>query len=197
MITAIIMAAGYSKRMKKDKLLLEYRGKTLAQQTLDKVLACGFSQIILVLREGKIPQLRQVNRVKVIENKNADKGMSESIKLGITYAEACEGYMFFTIDQPLLNTNMIHKLLEAFNQHKNNIIVPHYQGRRGSPVIFPEKFKQALMALEGDIGGKTIINNSLEEVHFVEMENARNLFDVDTQEDYEKILQWDGIENDF
>ncbi|AKL94593.1 metal dependent phosphohydrolase [Clostridium aceticum] len=192
MIAAIIMASGYSRRMKKDKLFLEYRGETLIQQTINKVLQCDFSQTILVARERKILQLGEESGIKVVENKNADRGISESIKLGLTYANGCEGYMFFTADQPFLSTSMIHKLLQCFRENKTYIIVPHYKGRRGNPVIFPQKFKQDLMTLQGDIGGKVIINKYLEEVRFVEIDDEKTLFDVDTQDDYEKILQVGG-----
>ncbi|AOY78343.1 molybdenum cofactor cytidylyltransferase [Clostridium formicaceticum] len=193
MISAIIMASGYSRRMKRDKLFLEYKGETLIQQTIDKVLQCDFSQIILVAREREILQLGRKSGISVVENKNADRGMSESIKLGVAYADDCDGYMFFTVDQPLLNTSIIHKLLQFFWQDKTYIVVPHYEGRRGSPVIFPKKFKQELMALEGDVGGKVIINKYLDEARFVEIDDEKSLFDVDTQEDYEKILQAGGI----
>lgn len=197
MITAIIMASGYSRRMKKNKLLLEYKGKMLIQQTIDMILKCDFSQIILVAREKEIIQLGKSSGLTVIENKKADRGISESIKLGVTYAGNRDGYMFFTADQPLLNVDIINKLLQSFCQDKAHIIVPHYAGRRGSPVIFPKKFKQDLLHLEGDVGGKIIINKYFEQVRFLEIDNEKSLFDVDTQEDYKKILEWDEAEDDF
>ncbi|MDF2614463.1 MAG: molybdenum cofactor cytidylyltransferase [Clostridia bacterium] len=196
MVSAIIMASGYSNRMGKDKLLLEYRGKTLLQQTLDTVLKCDFYQVILVIRQKEMLQLKNSNTLKVIENKKAYRGMSESIKLGLKYADACDGYMFLTIDQPLLGSTMVNKLLQSFDEDKNDIIVPRHMGKKGSPVIFPSRFKQELMSLEGDIGGKIIINKYLKQVRFVEIDDEKSLFDVDSQEDYQKILQWDGVEYD-
>lgn len=190
MISAIIMASGYSSRMKQNKLLLEYRGKTLIQHTVDIVSKCAFSQVILVVREKEMLQLQNTHKLKVIENKKAYKGISESIKLGLKYTDDCDGYMFFTTDQPLLSSNTVNKLLQSFYEDKNHIIVPRCMGKRGSPVIFPKKFKQELMDLDGDIGGKIVINKYLEQVRFVEMDDEANLFDVDTPEDYEKILQW-------
>lgn len=197
MISAIIMASGYSRRMKKNKLLLKYKGRTLIQQTIDMILKCDFSQIILVAREKEILQIGKNSGLTVIENKKADRGISESIKLGVTYAGDCDGYMFFTVDQPLLNASIINKLLQASYKDKSYIIVPHYAGRRGSPVIFPKKFKQDLLHLGGDIGGKIIINKYSKQVSFIEIDDEKSLFDVDTQEDYKKILEWDEAEDDF
>ncbi|WP_152804250.1 molybdenum cofactor cytidylyltransferase [Alkalibaculum sporogenes] len=192
MISAIIMASGFSKRMKKNKLFLEYKGKTLIQRTIDTVLECDFSQIILVARENKILELGEKSGLITVENKNAHLGISESIKLGLSYTDKCDGYIFFTVDQPLVNETIIKSLLHLFDESKKHIIVPKYKGIKGSPVIFPEKFKKDLMKLEGDIGGKVIIRKNFEQVRFLEIEDERIIFDIDTKEDYEKILDWDG-----
>ena len=189
MISAIIMASGFSRRMKKDKLLLEYKGKTLIEQTIDTAIQCDFSQIILVAREKEILELGKKRGLKVIKNENAEMGISQSIKLGLSHADECDGYIFFTADQPLLNSDIIKKLLEAFYKDKTHIIIPKYGERRGSPTIFPKKFKQDLMSLEGDIGGKVVINKYPEQVQSVEIDNEKYLLDVDTEEDYEKVLQ--------
>ena len=83
MISAIILASGYSRRMGKNKLLLKYRGKSLIEHTIDTILQCGFSEVILVGREEEIIEIGNRNGLKVIKNENADKGISESIKLGV------------------------------------------------------------------------------------------------------------------
>jgi molybdenum cofactor cytidylyltransferase len=190
------MASGYSRRMKRNKLLLGYKGKTMIERTLDTVLKSDFSQRILVAREKEILQLGKNSGFITIKNKHADKGISESIKLGIKSSNGCDGYMFFTVDQPLLAEKTINILIKVFYQDPSYIIVPQYKGRRGSPVVFPKKFKEDLLGLEGDIGGKIIINKSLNQVRFVEIDDEKSLFDVDTKEDYEKLLGWDGAEDD-
>lgn len=191
MITAIIMASGYSKRMGENKLLLNYKGKLLIEHTIDTVLQCDFLEVILVAREVKIIKIAKNKGLKVIKNENAVKGISESIKLGIRNADESEGYMFFTADQPLLDVDTIKVLLSEFKENKSYIFVPKYQGKRGSPVIFPEKFKKAFLELEGDVGGKTIINKHLDQVRFVSIKDHKKMFDIDTPEDYYQILEWE------
>lgn len=197
MISGIIMASGYSRRMNQNKLLLKYKGKTLIETILDTFLRIDFLEKILVTREEEILQLGKNNGFITIENKHADKGISESIKLGIQASNGCDGYMFFTVDQPLLDENIINKLMKVFHQDPSYIIVPRHKGRRGSPVVFPRKFKKDLLGLEGDTGGKSIINKYLSQVRFVEIDDEKSLFDVDTKEDYEKLLEWDGAAYDI
>jgi len=189
MISAIILAAGYSRRMGKNKLLLEYRGESLIQGTIDTILQCGFSEIILVGREEEVIEIGNNNGLVVIKNQNADKGISESIKLGVVHAKETDGYMFFTADQPFLDINIIKGLIREFIEDTSYIIVPQCDVRRGNPVIFPPSFKEDFLKLQGDIGGKTIINKNLDRVKFIEISDSWSLFDVDTHENYEFILK--------
>ena len=189
MISAIILASGYSKRMGDSKLLLKYKGKALIEHTIDTVMSCGFSQIILVAREEEIIEIGNRNNLEVTKNKNAIKGISESIKLGVMNTKNTDGYMFFTADQPFLDLDTIRMLHEKFTKNSAYIIVPTCAGKRGSPVIFPSSFKEDFFKLQGDVGGKTIINKNLDKVKFVEVQDSRKLFDIDTKESYEYILK--------
>ncbi|MCT4606081.1 MAG: molybdenum cofactor cytidylyltransferase [Marinisporobacter sp.] len=191
------MASGYSRRMNQNKLFLKYKGKTLIEIILDTLSKVDFSEKILVAREKEILQLGENSGFVTIENKHADKGMSESIKLGVKASNECDGYMFFTGDQPLLDENVVNRLMGIFYQNPGDIIVPQYKGRRGSPVVFSKKFRDDLLGLEGDTGGKVIINKYLSKVRFVEIDDEKSLFDVDTKEDYEKLLKWDGAAYDI
>jgi molybdenum cofactor cytidylyltransferase len=194
MVSAIILASGYSKRMGSNKLLLKYREKTLIELTIETVLQCGFSEVILVAREEEIIEIGNRNDLMVIKNEDAVKGISESIKLGVMHAAKTQGYMFFTADQPFLDVGTIKGLKNKFTESSTNIIIPRCDGKRGSPVIFPCSFKEDFLKLQGDVGGKVIINKNLDKVKFVEVQDSTKLFDVDTKENYEYILKLE--END-
>lgn len=189
MISAIILASGYSRRMGQNKLLLKYRGKSLIEHTIETILQCGFSEVILVGREGEIIEIGNRYGLKVIVNENAVKGISESIKLGVGNAKETDGFMFFMADQPFLDVDTVMELCNEFLENSNSIIIPRFQEKRGSPVTFPCIFKEEFLLLEGDVGGKVIINKNLDKVRFVEVWNADKLFDVDTNENYEYILK--------
>ena len=188
-ISAIILASGYSSRMGKNKLLLKYRGRSLIQHTIEIIQKCGFSEVILSAREEEIIEIGNRYVLKVIKNESAVKGISESIKLGVIQASDTDGYMFFTADQPFLDIDSIKELIHEFIESSNYIIVPRCDGRRGNPVIFPCSFKEDFLKLEGDVGGKIIINKNLDKVKFVEIGDSTKLFDIDTNENYEYILK--------
>lgn len=188
MVNAVIMASGYSTRMGKNKLMLPFKGKPIIEHVIDTIKECNFNEVILVGRENKVLDIGKKKNILTVLNTKAYKGQSQSIKLGILNTCASNGYMFFTGDQPLLDSYTINSLLNTFTQNNDYIIIPKYKDKVGSPTIFPKKFKNELLNLQGDVGGKAVINNHTNEILFVNLRNGFCLFDIDTSKDYEYIL---------
>lgn len=189
MINAIIMASGYGKRMGINKLLLKYKQKALIEYVIENVISCNFYNTILVSQYEEVLWLGEEKNMEVVHNYNSHKGQSESIKLGIINSPKADGYMFFTGDQPLMDVETINILMDSFNENCNLIIVPMYNKKRGNPVIFPRKYRDELLELKGDNGGRIVINNHLEDVKFLEVKNSWLLSDIDTEEDYERLIK--------
>ena len=188
MITAIVMASGFSKRMGLNKLLMKYNDKFLIEHTLEKISQCDFAEKIIVTQYEEIEKL--TDNFKVVINENAHKGQSESIKLGVKSSEKCDGYMFFVADQPLISQNDIEKLIKVFRENKDFIVIPKYKEKRGNPVIYPSLYKEEILRLEGDKGGKSIIKSS-NKIKYVEVEED-TLFDIDNKDDFNKLLMRKG-----
>ncbi|WP_238902285.1 molybdenum cofactor cytidylyltransferase [Clostridium sp. YIM B02506] len=187
MINCIVMASGYGSRIGTNKLLLEYRDKKLIEHIMDKILQINFYSRLVVAKDKEVLDIAGKRGFKVVENKNSILGQSESIKLGIENSPVAEGYMFFTGDQPLLSKLTIKKMIDAFKNNPQNIIIPRYKERKGSPVIFSSIFIDELKALKGDKGGREVIKRNKDSLVFVEVENEYELMDIDTWEDYEKL----------
>ncbi|WP_434293594.1 molybdenum cofactor cytidylyltransferase [Clostridium botulinum] len=188
MVSAVIMASGYSTRMRKNKLMLPFKGKPIIEHVIDAIKECNFNEIILVGKEKKVLDIAKRKNILTVLNTEAYKGQSQSIKLGILNISSSKGYMFFTGDQPLLNSYTINLLLNTFTENNDYIVIPKYKNKVGSPTIFPGKFKNELLNLQGDVGGKIVINNHINEILFVNLRNGYSLFDIDTPKDYEYIL---------
>ncbi len=188
---AVIMASGFSRRMGKNKLLLKHKGKTFIENTVDKVLECGFDKIILVTSHKEVEQIfesciRSSNDFLIVTNKNPASGLSESIKTGLKELREYDVCMFFTGDQPGLTQETIKRILDKAG--KNKIIIPKYTGKNGMPTVFGSDFFGELMKLEGDSGGKQIMNSYKESIEYVEINDPLEGFDIDTREDYEDFI---------
>src|SRR4051812_30983807 len=95
MVTAIVLAAGLSKRMGSiNKLLLQYKGKTIIETTLINILASKIDEVIVVTghEEEKVQAAIQHLPVTIIHNSDYAKGMTTSIQIGIKHAKE-SGYM--------------------------------------------------------------------------------------------------------
>lgn len=180
MISAIIMASGSADRMGQDKLQLLYKGETLLQRIMKTACACPFDRVVLVVSNEVLMTLDQSYPLQTVLNKKAHLGQSESIKSGLINAPNSQGYMFLTADQPLLDTETILLLMNQFKLNTDKIIVPSFRDKTGSPVIFPSCFKEELLVLQGDVGGRSIIRSHPEAVHPVEIHKEHVLIDVDT-----------------
>ena len=183
LISAIIMASGFSRRMGENKLLMKYNNKFLIEYTLDVISKCNFKDKLIVTQYEKIKEIGENLDFKVVKNKYPNRGISESIKLGIKNCEESEGYMFFVGDQPLLDKKDIEKLINVFNEDTSFIVIPKY--------IYPKKYKEDILNLEGDKGGKSIIKSS-DKIKYVDVcENT--LFDIDNIDDFNNLLKRETV----
>jgi molybdenum cofactor cytidylyltransferase len=185
-INAIILASGFSKRMGCDKLMLTYKGKLIIENLVDEILKVKFNEVILIYRDEAIKKLLEDKHTYPVQNKEPEKGMSQSIKLGVSNSSACDGYMFFVGDQINLKEELISKLIKCFEKDTSKIVVPLYNGERGNPVIFPVDFKEKLLQLSGDKGGRVIIDEFKERVCYINITDESLGIDVDTKEEYLK-----------
>lgn len=192
-ISAIIMASGFSSRMGVDKLQISFRGKPLLSYVLDLVSHINFKSKVIVYRDNSLLELIKKFPIKAIFNNGAAGGQSESIKRGIINSPDSLGYIFFTGDQPFLNINTVNLLLKAFENNPKKIIIPIYKQIQGNPVIFPSIFKEELLGLSGDVGGRSIIRNHPNDILKVAINEEAPLMDIDTLNDYYKLLTADKV----
>jgi len=188
MLSAILLAAGESKRMGKPKQLMPLGQSTILEQAIDNLLNSAVDEIIVVLGHGaeEIKKTIATKPVKIMVNPNYREGMSTSIIAGLILADPqAEAIMLALGDQPSVDSQTINHLIDEFYSHDKGIAVPTYQGRRGHPIIFAIKYKEKLLELEGDIGGREIIKNHPDDVLEVAVDSESVISDIDTRDDYQ------------
>ncbi|MCX5886098.1 MAG: nucleotidyltransferase family protein [Proteobacteria bacterium] len=188
MITGIILASGFSKRMARDKLLLEIGGMPVVERVVRAAKSSLLDDIILVYQNNRVKEIGKQYGVRTVYNDSAHEGQSAAVKLGVRESRPdTDAFMFLVGDQPFLDPATINTLIECHASNPKDIIIPVYDGKRGNPAIFPSIFRDDLLAIEGDIGGRVLIEKMGERVKLVAIENSIANIDIDTQEDYERI----------
>ena len=197
-ITAIILAAGLSKRLGRNKLLLPLGDGTVLRKTAKTVLASAVSEVILVTghEEAMVKQAVEGLDVRLTHNPRYAEGQSTSMIAGIEAAheEAC-AYLFVLGDQPLLTPGIVNEVISLFEESRPDALVaaPVFQGRRGNPALFSASLRDELLQTSGDAGGRGIIQRleteSPGKIVFLELPNDDIFLDIDTEEDYERMLR--------
>jgi len=191
-VTAVVLAAGSASRMGKDKLSLPFDQHTILERTLTNVKNAGFDEIIVVVKPGSdwIEKLSNTDYILVENHEHAD-GQSTSLKAGLMAVNSSiQGVMFVLGDQPEVTPYLYEKLIDQYKTSLKLITAPLYQGQRGNPTIFDRRTWQALLSLEGDKGGRFLFKQIEEyQVDYVETEDSSILADIDTLDDYHKLLQ--------
>ncbi len=189
-ITAIILAAGESRRMgKQNKLLLEVDGKALIRHVVDMVVDSHVDECIVVVgHEGASVQAALEGlEVSFVENPSYREGMSTSIHAGIIAAgEEAAGYMMCLSDMPAIEKGEYDQLLSAFRKKLLSdpaaIVVPRYNEQRGNPVLISAHFKSEILAHQGVMGCRSIVEKNPDHVYFHAMQTDHVLLDLDTPE---------------
>ena len=184
MISAILLAAGRSKRMKgENKLSKIINNKPLIQHSINNILESEIDELIIVLgyQEEIIKKLINSNKkIKIISNKNFESGMASSIKEGLKHLSKKTDYFFICLaDMPNINKQIYNNLIKLRKNHK--IIIPTYKNQRGNPVLFDKSMKELIMNIEGDAGAKKIINKNEDNIFFFETNNQSIIQDFNTQ----------------
>jgi len=186
-IGCIVLAAGESKRMGKPKLLLPLGQGTILEQTIDNFLNSRVNEVIVVVgdRAEEMINLIASRPVIVAVNPAYRNGMSTSIVTGLSLLnDETQAVMIALADQPFVDTQTINHLIEAFSADNKGIAIPVYRGRRGHPVIFATKYKEALLRLKGDTGGRQIIARHPDDVLEVAVNCKGITIDIDTENSY-------------
>jgi len=190
MIYGIILAAGEGKRMGKLKLTLPLGDKQLIEWVLQAVKLTPLDKYFLVVRpeDKDIIKIGKAWGAEIILNPDFRKGMSTSIKKALLKINTQEAEGFFLIlgDQPLITSKIINKLIKSFSPGKEEIVVPYFKDKRGNPVLFDICWKDELMAVTGDVGGRVLIKAHPEKVKRVNVSDETILFDIDQEKDYLK-----------
>ena len=186
-ISAILLAAGESKRMGKPKLLLPLGSGTILGKTADNLLSSQVDEVIVVLGAEAQEMKKAIagKPVKVVFNSNYRQGMSTSLIIGLKQVSArAQRVMVALCDQPLIEKKTYNRLIEeSFNSGKG-ITVPTYQAKRGNPIIFSTSYKDELMGLEGDVGGREILSRHRDDVLEVAVDSESIIININTMDEY-------------
>lgn len=192
-ISSIILAAGNSSRLNgESKQLLEFHGKTFLRRSAEIAVAANLHSTVVVLGANSENLRKEIDDlpVRIAVNEKWATGMSLSIKTGLAEfitEENLDAVVIMLCDQPLVTTETLDNLCEAFVRTGKPIAACEYENTVGVPALFSSEVFAELMNLHESDGAKKIIEKYEGKTVLVAAPEAA--LDVDTLEDYEKLKQ--------
>jgi len=191
MISAILLAAGESKRMvDENKLVKKYKNIPLIKHSVSNALNSSIDELLIVLGYQKevIEKIIEENKkIKFITNPNFESGIASSIKKGLeSLSKETEAFFICLGDMPNVNKEIYNQLINAsFSNKDKEIFVPYYQERQANPILFSKKMKNEIKKIEGDFGAKKIIANNKKKVFKLSIQEKGTITDFNNINDFE------------
>ncbi len=188
MISAILLAAGESRRMGSAKALLHYQGQTFIARICNAFVTAGVDELIVVLG-ARADELRQAlpthPKLRTVVNARYTLGQLSSLMVGIgTLSPESEAAIVNLVDHPMIETETIQTLISSFRAAPLPILIASYQGKRGHPVLFSSQIYGEILAAPLDQGAKVIVRKDPSRVREIPLDDPGILADIDTPEDY-------------
>jgi molybdenum cofactor cytidylyltransferase len=197
-IWGIILAAGESKRMKVQKLLLPFDGITMIEKVIENVINSKVDHTVVVLGSDNKEIMKVIGHlpVTICYNDNYRQGMFSSIKCGIkTLPHCCDAVLIFLGDQPMIPVEAINMVIKAYCNSNKSIVIPTFEQKRGHPLLIDKKYFEEIEKLDDQSGLRALAVKFPEDLLEVETGMSGILRDIDTKEEYESaineiLLKW-------
>jgi molybdenum cofactor cytidylyltransferase len=191
LVSAIVLAAGMSRRMGTLKQLAKIGDRTLLETTLRAVADSRIHETILVLGYQAEEIAKAVSlpaSTKIVTNDSYEKGMSTSIRSGLgAVSSDCSAALIVLADQPFIQTSILDALIQEYEASGAAILVPVYKGFRGNPVLIDRSLFPEMMQITGDIGCRSLFGLHPNDIRKVQVDDIGVLIDIDTAEDLSKL----------
>jgi molybdenum cofactor cytidylyltransferase len=189
MISAILLAAGKSKRLKgENKLIKNFKGKPLINHILRSLIKSKVNKIFIVVgyQNQKIKKIAYKNKkIIFVTNLNYKNGISSSINSGLKkISKKNIGFLIVHADMPLISKIILNTLCLALKSKNKEIFVPVYKKKAGNPLAFKYSMIKSFKKIKGDRGAKKLIRSNKSKVQLVKIKSKSILIDFDQLKDF-------------
>ncbi len=191
MICAIVLAAGRSRRMGAQKLLLPFGSKTVIAHIVDQFTASSVDEVYVVVGcQGKQVSHELSGRsVSIVNNSNYKSGMLSSVRCGLhAISQQCRAVLVVLGDQPSVTIKLIDQMLQNFTSTEKQILVPLYNGKRGHPIMFSAAYRKEILTHYDNVGLQGLLYAHKDDIFELSVTASGVLSDMDYPQDYQREL---------
>ncbi len=199
LISAVIAAAGFSRRMGRFKQLLPWGDSTVIATTAQNLAAAGATPVVCVVGHrgdevaAEVQAALQPNVLQIVYNRQYESGeMLSSFQAGVDFLQGSReagghGCLLSLSDQPHVPVDVIQAIIEQARRTPDRIVIPSHNFRRGHPIYLPRSLWPDLLVLGADETLRTLIVRYDHQITYVNVDTNAILRDMDTRSDYEAL----------
>lgn len=192
-ISALILAAGYSLRMGDFKPLMQIGSHSAIEHAIRTFQQVGISDIKVVagFRADELSKAVKPLGAEIVCNPNFAQGMYTSVQVGVRALESeVRAFFMLPVDIPLVSCTTVKKMLDCSRLNQYGIIYPVFNGMRGHPPLITTRYKDEILHGDAHEGLRGILELHQHEAYDIKVEDETVLLDMDTQEDYCRLLNY-------
>ena len=194
MVSAVVLAAGESRRMgKQNKLLLPIDSVPLIRSVAEQVIASCAAEVLVVCGYQEADTRLALSGLDVTfaHNPHYAHGLATSIQVGVQAAAAtATGFMICLGDLPNLRSSdynrIIHEFEAALGEDQHAIVRPFFADTPGHPVVFSAAHRTEILQSRNRPGCRNIMRLHPNHLSQMAWENDGVIRDIDTLQDYRR-----------
>ena len=200
-ICGVILAAGDSSRMGRDKALLPWPPASRDAPSRDTFLSNAIRlftphvDVVLVVAGKNAAQLAPIvyaSGASLLVNPDPGRGQFSSLQTGLqeVLGRGRDAAMVTLVDRPPVRPETVQTLLEVFAQavgHYKWAVVPEYQGKHGHPILVAREMIEAFLKAPDTSNARDVEHANRSHIEYLPLDDPWIAANVDTPEQYEAL----------
>ncbi len=200
-VGGVVLAAGRSRRMGRDKALLDADGRAFIARAVTCLAAGGADPVVVVVRDarGDPATAARAAGAGVVVNPDPDHpaqgGPVSSVRRALAALRTAfdghgvDGALVLPVDHPRVRAETVRHLIAAFAGEDRPVVVPAWQGRRGHPVLIGRAIFDELDDDGLAEGLRTVVRRHRSRRLIVPVDDPGVVDDLDTPADYRAVFE--------
>lgn len=188
-VAGILLAAGTSSRMGKNKMLFELNGESVLRGAARRALAGGLSPLVVVLGHEEDRARRELDGLpcQVVVNPDYEQGINSSLKTGVAAVPAeARATLVMLADMLYVSPEMIAGLIARYRSSEAPLVISDYEGVNAPPMLYDRSLFDELLTMTGEGCGRQVVKRHRDEAEVLPWP-ASALADIDVPEDYARV----------
>lgn len=184
---AVVPAAGLSRRMGREKVLLPFGRSTMLETVLSKLRAAGVERVVVVVRPDLSEAAARARDAgaDVVSNLHPEGEMIESIRLGIAALPAdLDAFYVWPADHPAVLASTLERLADRVTRGK--ALLPVFGGRRGHPALVGADLREPIGRISVRDGLRRLWRDRADAVEELPVDDPGVVENLDDPESYER-----------